>query len=503
MNKVLYHEIKTNINKHFQEKIFAENAHHPKEVRLVLRNYDVIHSDNIDVYILKNGYEGLNKVLTNKSSFDVIKEIKEAKLRDRRKGYNTGDKLENLYYEESKVKYVVCNGEEGGANKDRTILEKDPHAVIEGLILTGFAIGANKGYIYIPAESSKAIKRIEKAITDAKKYSFLGENILGSTFDFNIELRIGAGAFICTEDTALISALEGKRGVSNLDTDKGLFGEPTYIADAETLANITLIMNHSASWYRQYGTKESPGTKVLTLAGKVKNPGVIEVPMGITLKEIIYEIGGGMANKNYQLKSVLIGGTTGRCLTKDQLNITIDCDLLTELDSVMESGSITVIDESENLVGITKSYMDFLSFESCGRCTPCREGTRVMNGLLNKVMKGDASFDDLTKLKEVANTVKKTSLCNFGQKAPNMVLDTIKYYQSDYLDYINVLKSSKTKEIEYYITDKCIGCMTCVNNCPVQCISGQKRQKAVIDSSVCVRCGGCFKACPVKAIITK
>lgn len=485
---------------------------HEKEVRVVLRNCDVIDPENINHYIAKNGYFGLEKALSI-SQTDVIDEMKKSGLRGRGGGgFPTGRKWEFAYNNESDIKYIICNADEGdpGAFMDRSVLEKDPHSVIEGMIIAGYSIGASTGYVYVRAEYPLAAKRLQKAIDDALEKGILGNQVLGSDYSFNIEIRLGAGAFVCGEETALIASIEGERGMSRIKPPypaaKGLFGKPTIINNVETLSNVPQIIFNGYEWFRGFGTEESPGTKVFALAGKVKYNGLIEVPMGITLGEIIHEIGKGVGRKR-TFKAVLTGGPSGGCLTEKHLHESVDFDNLVKLGSMMGSGGMIVLNDHDCMVDIAKFYLDFSVDESCGKCTPCREGTVQMYKLLEKITNGEGSVNDIDKLRDLSISVKESSLCGLGMTAPNPVLSTLEHFYDEYLEHVNDkrCKSSSCKGLisEYFITDKCTGCTICARRCPVQCISGTLKEQHTIDESICIRCGECFASCNFDAIITK
>lgn len=485
---------------------------HAKEVRVVLRNCDVIDPENINHYIARNGYFALQEMFS-KSQLEVIELMKKSGLRGRGGGgFPTGRKWEFAYNNHSDIKYVICNADEGdpGAFMDRNVLEKDPHTVIEGMIIAGYSIGANIGYVYVRAEYPLAANRLEIAIKQAYENNLLGKNILDSGFNFDIEIRLGAGAFVCGEETALIKSIEGDRGMSKIKppypANKGLFGKPTVINNVETFANVPYILLHGPDHFRTIGTTDSPGTKVFALTGKVRTSGLIEVPMGITLGEIINEIGGGV-HKKRTFKAVLTGGPSGGCLTGKHLNESVDFDNLVQLGSMMGSGGMIVLDDHDCMVDIAKFYIDFMVDESCGKCTPCREGTKQLHHLLEKITSKDGSIEDINKLTKLARRVKEGSLCGLGITAPNPILSTLEHFYDEYLEHVNDkrCKSSSCKGLinEYVITDLCTGCTLCARRCPVQCISGDKKQKHIIDSSICIRCGECFASCNFDAIITR
>ncbi len=485
---------------------------HEKEVRVVLRNCDVIDPEDINQYIARDGYFALEKALAL-PPVEVIELMKESGLRGRGGGgFPTGKKWEFAYNNVSDTKYIICNADEGdpGAFMDRSVLEQDPHSVIEGMIIAGYSIGAHTGYVYVRAEYPLAAKRLQLAIDNAVELGILGECVLDTDYSLNIEIRLGAGAFVCGEETALIASIEGERGMSRIKPPypaaKGLFGKPTIINNVETLSNVPQIIFNGPKWFKSFGTKDSPGTKVFALAGKVKYNGLIEVPMGITLGEIIHDIGKGVGKKR-QFKAVLTGGPSGGCLTEKHLNESVDFDNLVRLGSMMGSGGMIVLDDHDCMVDIAKFYLDFSVDESCGKCTPCREGTIQMFKLLEKISDGTGTVEDIEKLRDLSVSVKESSLCGLGMTAPNPVLSTLEHFYDEYLEHVNDkrCKSSSCKGLinEYFITDKCTGCTICARRCPVQCISGSLKEQHTIDPSICIRCGECFASCNFDAIITK
>ena len=392
---------------------------------------------------------------------------------------------------------------------DRSILEGDPHSVLEAMAICAYAIGANSGYIYIRAEYPLAILRLEIAIKQANDMGLLGNDILGTGFDFNINIKYGAGAFVCGEETALIQSVQGLRGEPRMKSPRaceiGLWNKPTCVNNVETFANITAIINNGAKWYKSIGTEKSSGTKIFCLAGKINNVGLVEVPMGISLKEIIYDIGGGVKD-NKKLKGIQTGGPSGGCIPTSLLDIPIEYDTLTKIGSMMGSGGMIVIDEENCMVDIAKFYLDFIVDESCGKCTPCRIGTKKILELLNKITSGEGTNDDLNNIKELCEVIKETALCGLGESAPNPVLSTMKYFMDEYKAHIEEKRcpSGVCKQLlSYEITDKCIGCTKCARNCPEKCITGRIKEKHVIDGSKCIKCGLCLDKCPVKAIIIK
>lgn len=485
---------------------------HEKEIRVVLQNCDIIDPENINHYIVNNGYLSIYNALTSMSQEDVIKEVINSGLRGRGGGgFPTGKKWNFAYKNENDTKYIICNADEGdpGAFMDRSILEKDPHCVLEGMMIAGYAIGAQTGFIYVRAEYPLAAQRLQIAIDAARKIEILGENIFDSGFNFDIEIRLGAGAFVCGEETALIASIEGYRGMARnkppYPASNGLYGKPTIINNVETLANIAQIILKGSKWFRSFGTEDSPGTKVFALAGKIKNAGLIEVPMGITLGEIINDIGNGVSNKR-KFKAVLTGGPSGGCLTEAHLNEKVDFDNLIALGSMMGSGGMIVLDDHDCMVDIAKFFLDFSVDESCGKCTPCREGTIQLYKILEKITNGTGTKEDLDRLYTLSKAIKRTSLCGLGLTAPNPVLSTLEYFYDEYLAHVVDKKcpSSTCKDLinEYIITDDCIGCTICAKRCPVDCISGERKGLHIIDQEACIKCGECFASCNFDAIIT-
>ncbi|MCF7926513.1 MAG: NADH-quinone oxidoreductase subunit NuoF [Candidatus Izimaplasma sp.] len=475
----------------------------PKQTRIALRNCGLIDPSNIDEYIARDGYFALGDILKNKSPKDVVNEIKESGLRGRGGGgFPTGLKWELTAKEKSDRKYIICNADEGdpGAFMDRSILEGDPHSVLEAMAIAGYAIGANQGYVYVRIEYPRAIKRLKAAIKQAREYELLGENIFGSGFSFNIDLRLGAGAFVCGEETALIASIEGERGMSRnkppYPAQKGLWGYPTCINNVETLANVSAIFNMGAKEFAKIGTENSKGTKVFALAGNINNIGLIEVPMGTTLREIVYDIGDGI-DGGKAFKAVQTGGPSGGVITEEHLDTPIDYESLKEIGSMMGSGGMIILDEDDDMVKISKFYLDFTQDESCGKCTPCRIGTKRLYETLEKLIDMNGTPEDLEMLEYLAKSVQKTSLCGLGQSAPNPVLSTLKYFRDEYEAYAN-----RTKRTAYFIEeDVCIGCTKCAQVCPVDCIEGEVKKPHVIDPEECIACGACYDVCPVDAIL--
>ena len=481
-----------------------------KQKRIALQNCGVIDPEDIDEYIAFDGYQALKRVLTSMSQDEVINLITESGLRGRGgAGFPTGKKWSFAKAEAGDVKYVVCNADEGdpGAFMDRSILEGDPNAILEAMAIAGYAIGAVHGYIYVRAEYPIAVDRLRIAIKQAREYGLLGENIFGTNFSFDIDIRLGAGAFVCGEETALLESVEGRRGQPRLKPPypaaKGLFQKPTIINNVETLSNIPKIILNGAEWYNSIGTETSKGTKVFALGGNVVNVGLVEVPMGTTLREIVYDIGGGIPNGR-EFKAAQTGGPSGGCIPKEHLDVPIDYESLKEIGSMMGSGGLIVMDESKCMVDIAKFYLDFTVSESCGKCTPCRIGTKRMHEMLTKICEGKGEEGDIEKLESLAKYIIKSSVCGLGQSAPNPVLSTLKYFRKEYEEHVYEKKCSAgaCKALAEYKIDpaKCKGCGLCKRNCPVNAISGEIKQPHVIDQKTCIKCGTCMTKCPFKAI---
>jgi len=484
-----------------------------KQFRIVLRNCGVINPESIDEYIARDGYRALEKALFEMTPEEVIAELKASGLRGRGgAGFPTGMKWEAARKAPGDVKYIVCNADEGdpGAYMDRSTIEGDPHSVLEGMVIAARAVGANFGYIYIRAEYPLAIERLKIAIQQAKEYGLLGKDILGSGFDFDIEIRLGAGAFVCGEETALLQAIEGKRGMPRpkppFPAIKGLWGKPTVINNVETLANVPVVLIRGAKWFSSIGTDKSKGTKVFALTGKINNSGLIEVPMGTTLREIIFDIGGGIRNGK-KFKGVQTGGPSGGIIVEKDLDTPISYESLTALGSMMGSGGMIVMDEDDCVVDVSKFYMAFCVDESCGKCAPCRIGTKQMYGLLDKISKGQGEETDLVKLEEIGRAMTKASLCMLGGSAANPTLSTLRHFRDEYLEHIRDKKcrAGKCKSLVVYEIDptKCSGCGLCARRCPVPCITGEKKKPHVIDASKCLKCGECFAACKFGAVVKR
>ena len=482
-----------------------------KQKRIALRNCGVINPEDILEYIAKDGYMALGKAITEMTPQEVIDEIKASGLRGRGGGgFPTGVKWQFAANQPKGQKYVICNADEGdpGAFMDRSILEGDPHSVIEAVAIAGYAIGANHGYIYIRAEYPIAVQRLKIAIKQAEEYGLLGSNILGTDFDFSLEIRLGAGAFVCGEETALIMSIEGKRGMPvpkpPFPAVSGVWGKPTIINNVETFANVAQIILKGSSWFASIGTEKSKGTKVFALGGKISNTGLVEIPMGTTLREIIYEIGGGCPN-NKNFKAVQTGGPSGGCLTEDQLDTPIDFDNLVELGSMMGSGGMIVLDEDNCMVDVARFYLDFIVEESCGKCTPCRVGTKRLLEMLIKITKGEGGLEILDEMEKLCYEIKQTALCGLGQTAPNPIISTLKQFRSEYEAHVvdkrcpaGVCKALLTYQVK---TDLCRKCSLCAKNCPVGAISGVPGKEPYhIDTSKCIKCGACYSACRFHAI---
>ena len=481
-----------------------------KQQRIALKNCGIINPECIDEYIAFDGYKALEKVLTSMSQDDVINEILESGLRGRGgAGFPTGKKWMFTKMAEGDQKYVVCNADEGdpGAFMDRSILEGDPHCIIEAMMIAGYAIGADKGYIYVRAEYPIAVQRFQKAIDQAREYGILGKNIWGTNFSFDLEIRLGAGAFVCGEETALLESIEGRRGQPRLKppfpANAGLWQKPTLINNVETYANITKIILNGAKWYSSIGTATSKGTKVFALGGNVVNVGLVEVPMGTTLREIVFDIGGGIPN-GHEFKAAQTGGPSGGCIPAEHLDTPIDYESLGAIGSMMGSGGLIVMDDTKCMVNLAKFYLGFTVDESCGKCTPCRIGTKRMHEILEKITDGNGTIEDLENLETLAVNIKKASVCGLGQTAPNPVLSTLKYFKDEYRAHI-IEKRCPAGECKALANieinpELCKGCGICKRQCPVNAISGEPKQPHRINPAICIKCGACVSKCPFKAI---
>ena len=506
VHRLLYEDPET--QKHIEAS--KHMGFYQKQMRIALRNCGFIDPENIDEYIARDGYAALGNILADMTPQEAIDLLKKAGLRGRGGGgFPTGLKWEIASKNKADQKYVVCNADEGdpGAFMDRSILEGDPHSVIEAMAICGYCIGATKGIVYIRAEYPLAIKRLKVAARQAREYGLLGKEILGSGFEFDIELRYGAGAFVCGEETALIHSMEGHRGEPTVKppfpAEKGYLGKPTNVNNVETFANVPAIFLKGAEWYSSIGTEKSKGTKVFALAGKINNVGLIEVPMGITLREVIYEIGGGIKDGK-KFKAVQTGGPSGGCLTEKHLDTPIDFDNLLAAGSMMGSGGMIVMDEDDCMVSVAKFYLEFTVEESCGKCAPCRVGNKRLHEMLEKITSGKGVPEDIEYLKNLSRVIKDTSLCGLGQTSPNPVLSTIENFYDEYLAHVTerVCPAGSCKALKLYtiIADKCTGCTACVRACPVDAITGEKRQPHVIDADKCIRCGACYEKCKFTAI---
>ena len=510
VKRLLYQETVVDDN---TTKSLNETTFYAKQMRIALRNCGVINPENIDEYIAQDGYAALGKVLTEMTPQEVIDLVLASGLRGRGgAGFPTGRKWQFAAASKAEQKYACCNADEGdpGAFMDRSVLEGDPHSVLEAMAIAGYAIGASQGYIYIRAEYPIAVKRLQIAIKQAREYGLLGKNIFDSGFDFDIDIRLGAGAFVCGEETALMTSIEGKRGEPRVRPPfpavKGLFGVPTVLNNVETYANIPQIILKGADWFRSIGTEKSPGTKVFALGGKITNTGLVEVPMGTTLREVVEEIGGGVPG-GHQFKAAQTGGPSGGCIPAKLIDTPIDYDNLIAIGSMMGSGGLIVMDETTCMVDIAKFFLEFTVDESCGKCTPCRVGTKRLLEILNKITSGNGTLEDIDKMEELCYYIKENSLCGLGQTAPNPVLSTLKYYRDEYEAHVveHRCPAGACKALtNYHIdADKCKGCTLCARNCPVGAISGSVKQPHVIDTTKCIKCGVCMEKCKFGAVVKK
>ncbi len=481
-----------------------------KQTRMVLKNCGSINAESFAEYVAKGGYQALGKVLFDMEPQEVCQSILDSNLRGRGGGgYPAGRKWQQVLKQDSKIKYVVCNGDEGdpGAFMDRSIMEGDPHGVIEGMTIAGFATKSTSGYIYVRAEYPLAVERLRIAIEDARKHGMLGENILNSGFSFDININKGAGAFVCGEGSALTASIEGERGMPRVKpprtVEKGLWEKPTVLNNVETYANVPSIIINGSEWYRSIGPENSPGTKAFAITGNVNNTGLIEVPMGTTLREVIFDIGGGIKD-NKKFKAVQIGGPSGGCLTEEHLELPLDFDSLKKVGAMIGSGGLVVMDEDTCMVEVARFFMNFTQNESCGKCVPCREGTKRMLEILEKIVNGKGTKEDLDLLEELADTISSTALCGLGKSAASPVVSTLKYFRDEYLEHV-IDKKCKTHTCKALASiviekEKCKGCSKCARICPVQAIEGKIKEPYTINQSKCIKCGACLEACPFAAI---
>ena len=507
VRRLLYQETVVDDN---TVKSLNQTPFYAKQHRIALKNCGVINPEEIDEYIAVDGYKALGKVLTEMTPQEVIDTILKSGLRGRGgAGFPTGRKWSFAAANDADQKYVCCNADEGdpGAFMDRSVLEGDPHSVLEAMAIAGYAIGATQGYIYIRAEYPIAVKRLQIAIRQAREYGLLGKNIFDSGFDFDIDIRLGAGSFVCGEETALMTSIEGKRGEPRVRPPfpavKGLFGKPTVLNNVETYANIAQIILNGPEWFSSIGTEKSKGTKVFALGGKIQHTGLVEVPMGTTLREIVEEIGGGVPN-GHKFKAAQTGGPSGGCIPASLMDTPIDYDNLIAIGSMMGSGGLIVMDDTTCMVDIAKFFLEFTVDESCGKCTPCRVGTKRLLEILNKITSGNGTLEDIDRLEELCYYIKENALCGLGQTAPNPVLSTLRYFRDEYVAHVTdkVCPAGVCKALTNYVIDpdKCRGCTLCARNCPVGAISGSVKQPHVIDTSKCIKCGACMERCKFDAI---
>lgn len=497
-------------------KIYQEQESIPfyaKQTRRVLKNCGHINAEDIEEYIALGGYEALEKALFEMSPNDIVDEITKSNLRGRGGGgFQTGYKWKQVARQPEKTRFVVCNGDEGdpGAFMDRSVMEGDPHKMLEGMIIAGYAVGAQEGYIYVRAEYPLAIKRLKMAIKNAEEYGILGDNIMGSDYSFRIHINRGAGAFVCGEGSALTASIEGERGMPRTKpprtVEQGLFAKPTVLNNVETYANVSMIIKNGSDWYHELGTEGSPGTKAFALTGSVKNTGLIEVPMGTTLREIVFDIGGGLQN-DAEFKAVQIGGPSGGCLVSNNLDVKLDFDSLKKLGAMIGSGGLVVMDQGTCMVEVARFFMNFTQNESCGKCVPCREGTKRMLEILERIVAGNGSLEDLDLLQELGQAITGTALCGLGKSAALPVLSTLKNFHDEYVEHV-VDKCCRTGNckamLKYKINPElCKGCSKCARNCPVSAITGKIKEPYVISSDKCIKCGACMENCPFGAIYTE